>query len=270
MKNNNYKILVLSDLKKPAETSLKSTVSLAQMIGGTIHFFHVKNPTEVVSSDNQLSAIRSINEEHFKIRNKIQTLIAPISEEFDIPIKFNFTMGNVKNEIEKYINETKPDIIVLGKRKPNIFKFIGDSITQFMLTQFEGVIFIVADKNAIEPNKKVTIGLFDTGERSLNLEFADDLMANTEVPLKSFKILKKKSSHEKTTSSTRTTVEYIFEQGDNAVKNLSKYLSINKINLLCIDRKNGESLADSNINEAMNRLNVSLLLGKEKLQINSL
>ncbi len=265
---NTYKILVLSDLKKTTESTLKSTVGLAKMIGGEIDFFHVKKPTDVVLMDNQLSAIRNIKEEHYVISKKIQQLITPISEEYGLPIHFNFSIGNVKNEISDYIKETKPDIIVLGKRKPKRLKFIGDSITHYILTSFEGVVFIAAQANAIEPDKKLSIGLFNDAEHSFNLDFAPALLANAEAPLKSFNIAEKKETELNSTSSTVATQAYTFEQGDNAVKNLSKYLKMHNINVLCINRKNGVSLANSNINEAMDTLNVSLIVNKEKLQLN--
>ncbi|WP_347373567.1 universal stress protein [Aequorivita sp. Q41] len=269
MKNNNYRILLLSDLKKPTESTLKSTVSLAKMIGGQIDFFHVKKPTDVVVGENQLSAIRNIKEEQHLIRKNIQQLITPISEEFGMPISYNFTIGNVKNEIADYIKETKPDIVVLGKRKPKRLKFIGDSITHFILTNFEGVVFIAAENNAIEPNKKVTIGLFNDVTHSFNIDFAAALLANTETTLKSFNILSKNDTGLNKTTSSIPTEAYTFEQGDNAVKNVSKYIAVNNINLLCINRKNGVSLAESNINEAMDTLNVSLLVNREKLQLNN-
>ena len=39
MENNKYKILVLSDLKDTASTTLKSTIGLAKMIDADIHCF---------------------------------------------------------------------------------------------------------------------------------------------------------------------------------------------------------------------------------------
>ena len=71
MKNNRYKILVLSDLKDSTNSILKSSVSLAKMINGDVAFFHVKKATDVVENDSQLSAIRTINKLHTKTRSQI-------------------------------------------------------------------------------------------------------------------------------------------------------------------------------------------------------
>ena len=82
MKNNKYKILVLSDLNKSADFRLKSTVSLAKMIDGDITLFHVKKPTDIVDRESQLSAMRSINKEHIVTNKKIESLVRPFRQDF--------------------------------------------------------------------------------------------------------------------------------------------------------------------------------------------
>lgn len=270
MKNNKYKILVLSDLKDSASTTLISTVSLANMIGGRIDFFHVKKPTDIVERDNQLSAIRSINEKHTVTKNKIQSIIDPITKEYGIDINYKFSFGNVKSEIEKYIKKSQPDIIVLGKRKSNLFKLVGDSITYFVLKNYNGVIMIAANTNALEPNRELSLGVLNGKEQTFNVAFAEDLMGYSQKPLKSFKIINNTTfSNETATISNNKTVEYAFEQGDNAFKNLSKYLIISNTNLLYVDRterftNDNKSIIDSDIQNVMDHLNVSLLFGNSQ------
>src|SRR5690606_11069382 len=181
MKNeiNPYKILVLSDLKDSTDTTLKSTVSLAKMINGNINLFHVKKPTQIVDRENQLTAKRNINEKHTATHNKIKNIITPISSEFGIDINYDFSFGNVKNEIANYIKEQKPDIIVLGKRKPSRFKLLGDSITHFVLKNFNGVVMITSDVNALEPNSGVSLGVLNGVNENFNLAFADDLIGSS-------------------------------------------------------------------------------------------
>ena len=275
MKNNRYKILVLSDLKSTTETTLKSTVGLAKMVGGEIHFFHVKKPTDVVKRENQLSAIRTINHDHISTEKKIQNMVDSISETYDTNIKYSFTFGNVKNEIENHIKSLNPDIIVLGKRKPKGLKLLGDSITHFVLKKHTGPIMIAADKNAIEPNKVLSLGLMNGSEESFNMEFANDLMEHVQKPLKSFKVIKRSvpSSVNSEKAKDNKTVEYVFEHRDDTTQNLSNYLSKSNINLLCIDRnfrqeKSKTNLIMTDLKEAMNKFNVSLLLtGGRKLMI---
>lgn len=275
MKKNKYKIVVLSDLKDSTGITLKSTVSLAKMINGDIEFFHVKSPRDIVERDNQLSAFRNYNQKHLATEKKIKSIISPIADLYNIDISYNFSFGNVKNEIGKYLKEAQPDIIVLGKRKPKMLKFIGDSITPFILKNHDGVVMIASDTNALEPNKELSLGVLNGVDQTSDIAFADDLMSHTQMPLKAFKIIKKSNESEGTTSiNNKNLVEYVFEEGDNAISNLSKYLSVSNTNLLFVDRFNGKKpkrkrMLDLDIETVLDSLNVSLLLGSGKISFNN-
>jgi len=261
-----YKILVLSDLKNSAVNTLKSAVSLAKMINGQIAFFYVKNPTDIVERENQLSANRTINKEHINVDKKIQNLINPIRDEYSIKIDHSFTFGNLKIEIEAYIKEHQPDIIVLGKRKSKSLHFVGDNITQFVLDKYDGVIMLATNKNPLEPNNEISLGVLNSYEDLFNLDFSANLIDHIQEPLKSFKIVKNSKVLEKgKLPDDKKTVEYVFEHNDNTIKNLSTYLNKNSINLLFVNRdeKNtnqGADFINSDIKEIINKTNVSLLL----------
>ncbi|PKQ44988.1 universal stress protein [Confluentibacter flavum] len=263
---NKPKILVLSNLKNSTINILKSTISLAKMVDGDIQFFYVKKPTEIVEKDNQLSANRAINQEHNVIENKIQNLINPISKDYGVSINYSYSFGNVKNEIDKYITEHQPDIIVLGKKQSNSLSFIGDNITAFILKKYPGIVMIADNQNYLEPNKELSLGLLNNIEPSVNKDLLEHLISYTQEPIKSFKIIKNSNTFKETDiTSDKKTIEYVFEHNDNTIKNLSNYLSINNINLLYMDRGNKNSkskkrLLKSEINEVLKNLNVSLLL----------
>jgi hypothetical protein len=269
MKKKQYKIVVLSDLTKSSGTILKSAVSIAKIINARIEMFSVKKPTDIVKMDNQLSARRTINSEHKTINRKMRNLAAPILEEYDMGITYSFEFGNVKNEIEEYLTDQKPDLVVLGKRKSKAFNLIGDGLTDFILNRYNGAIMIAAHNNKLEPNKEVTLGMLNNPKPPINLEFAEDLMQHARKPLKSFKIIKNTSSSQKQSlPEDRKTIEYVFEYSDNIIKNFSTYLSKNNINLLCMDRVKKHSnatrhLTASDVKEVMGNLNVSLLISGE-------
>ena len=250
--NKNYKILVLSDLKEPITNVLKSTISLAKMIGADIQFFHVKRAAEIVETDNQLSAMRKINREYITTDKKIRKEVFSFSSNFDVSINYAFSFGNVKEEIVKYIKDYKPDVIVLGKRKKNPLSIIGDNVTQFIMKNHKGAIMIASEKEILEPNQPISLGLLNEKDTSINIDFAEDLMKHAQQPLMSFNIVKNSDSLEKNpTPVSKNKVEYIFEKSDSVIKNLSNYISKNNINLLCVNRKN---------DYAFNKLNVSLLV----------
>lgn len=269
MKKNKYKIVVLADLKKSVSSTLKTAVSLVKMIDGEISFFYVKNASNVVERDNQLSAMRSINHDYTETDNKIKKMVESISNEYQIHINYSFVFGNVKHEIDDYIKQKKPDIIVLGKKESNPLSLVGDNMAQFVLKHFDGTILIADAKNTLEPYDKISLGLLNNMETLLNTNIAEDLLANTQTPVKSFKIVKKSGVlNDANVASQIDTIDYVFEQNDNSIKNLSNYISKNNINLLCLDRmkkssKNKSNPVKQDIKDII-KLDVSLLFtGKQ-------
>jgi nucleotide-binding universal stress UspA family protein len=266
MKKNKYNILVLADLKKSTSTTLKSTVSLAKMIDAEIDFFYVKSASDIVERDNQLSAIRAINQDYTATDKKIKKIIQSVAGNHQININYSFAFGNIKNEISSYIKEKQPDIIVLGKKKNNLLNLGGDKIIQFVLKQFSGTILIADANNTLELDEKLSLGVLNNIETTLSTSLAQDLLAHTQTPIKSFKIVKKPKVLEETNFSTNiNTIEYVFEENDNTITNLSNYISKNNINLLCIDRlengsKNTSKTTTQDIKSIIKKLNVSLLL----------
>ncbi len=251
MKNGNpYKILILSDLKKGTYTTVKSAVSLSKIVDGQVELFHVKNASDIVGKENQLSAMRSINKEYVKTEKKIQKHIQPLSEEFQTEINYNFVFGSVKEEIAKYLKEHQPDIVVLGRRKRRPLKLIGDYITPFVLKQHKGPILIAAEDHVLEPHQDIALGLFNNEKDQLNIDFADELLKSIQKPLTSFKIIKDASELGQG-SKNQDQVEYVFNQTDGVVGKLSNYLKKSKVDLLCVNREN---------NEAISQLNVSMLV----------
>lgn len=261
-----YKILVLSDLKNSASNIIKSTVSLAKMINADVELFHVKDPIKVIEKENQLSANRIINQQYNITQKKIQNLINPICKDYGVTINYTYSFGNVKNEIEEFIIENKPDVIVLGKRKSKAISFMGDNITDFVLKEYHGVIFIINKQNYLEPNKELSLGIFNGINSSINTRIIEDLIDHSQKPIKSFKILKNSNTlMEIDIPQDKKTIEYVFEYNDNTIKNLSNYLSKNNINLLCIDRGekndvNKKNLIKSDIDDVIKNLNVSILI----------
>ncbi|RAJ12097.1 universal stress protein [Olleya aquimaris] len=269
MKNNKYKILVLSDLKKSAESALKNAISLAKLVDGEVTLFHVKKPTEVVGRESQLSAMRSINQEHIDTNKTIESLINSITKDYDLNVDYKFTMGNLKNEVENFINQFQPDIIVLGKRNSKTLSFIGDNLIDVVLKNHDGVIMVASDKHPLQPNQEISIGLLNQEQSTPNIYFLDKLIHKTKQPLKSFKIVDNPITIKNTdTTSEKNTIVYVFEKGGDAIKNVSKYASKNKINLLCVNNSKYHT-TNTSIKDIINNFNVSLLLaGDQKPVLN--
>lgn len=237
MKTSKYKILVLSDLKKASDNVLKNAASLSAIIGGEISFFHVKKPSEVVKRDNQLSAVRSINSTYISTEKQIEGLIMSVSKSHKVTINGTFTVGNVKEEIKKQLKTYKPDIIVLGQRRKPL-GLIGDSITHFVLKNFDGAVVIASQKQVLEPNQEFSLGMLNGFGSPLKLSLTEELLNKTSQPLKFFNIVKDgKATTEEKAPENKSIVEFVFEQSDNVFNSMSKYLSKSKVDVLLLDRE---------------------------------
>lgn len=253
MLKKKYKILVLSDLKKTTVATLQSTVNLAKMINGDVSFFYVKKASDVVVRDNQLSAMRSINEQYNSTDTIISKIIKPISKATNTKIKHSFSFGNVKNEIAKQIEEQQPDVIVLGKRKSKMINIIGDHITDFILKNYKGLILITAKNGEVTPVNDLALGVLNEKKESFNLKFTEDLIKYSQQSIAPLTAAEKGNREEESVNS-KGAIDFVSEQGDNAISNISAYLLKSDINLLCVNR------ATKGVRNVINKTDVSLLL----------
>lgn len=157
MKNNKYKILVLSDLKESTSHAIQNAVKLAKIINAEIEFFHVKKPTDIVNTDSQLSAMRVINKAYVNTERKITNMIDPIIENEGVAIQSSFVFGNIKNEIENQIDLVQPDVIVLGSRKRKVLSFMGDHIEDFIQKTYNKRMIIISKGESIDFEKEFSL-----------------------------------------------------------------------------------------------------------------
>ncbi len=263
MKTQKKKILVLSELKKDLDSTIKSAASLAKIMNADVDFFYVKKPTEIVKKESQLSAIRSINREQIETEKQLQNLLDPYKIKYNMKINPKFSFGNVKNEIEKYINKVNPDIIVLGKRKTGPFGLSGNKVTKFVLNSFSGPVLIAPTNNVVEPQDDISIGVLNKMSDSNSETILDELINLSKNSPKTFKIVNK--AEEVPSEKNAPQNEYVFEKNDNSINVLSNYLEKSRVNLLYVDRvsqKNRQSQESSlPVKSIIDKINVPLLFG---------
>tara|TARA_B110000238_G_C16074571_1_gene416477 strand:+ start:195 stop:953 length:759 start_codon:yes stop_codon:yes gene_type:complete len=250
MKN---KILVLSDIDSSTKGILTNALNLAKIVAGEVTLFCVKKPTDIVENDSQLSAMRIINEKFLKTNNQIKSMISVLSNDEKIKISHKISFGNLKDEISKQIKATKPDIIVLGKQKSKILSFLGDNIVDFVLKEFSGTVMITSDKITVKADSELSLGLLNENKNLPKNPFKKTLVSFALKPLKSFQI-HNNSGLKKEESNPEKIIEYIFEEGDNALKNIDNYLVKNKIQLLFVPREKNK------IGNLVNHINCSVML----------
>jgi len=250
MKN---KILVLSDIDSSTKGIVTNALNLAKIVAGEVTLFCVKKPTDIVENDSQLSAMRIINEKFLKTNNQIKSMIAVLSNDEKIKISHKISFGNLKDEISKQIKATKPDIIVLGKQKSKIFSFLGDNIIDFVLKEFAGTVMITSDKITVKANAELSLGLLNETNNLPKNEYKKTLVSFALKPLKSFQI-NNQTGLKNEENNPENIIEYIFEKGDNVLKNIDNYLVKNKIQLLFVPREKNK------IGNLANHINCSLML----------
>lgn len=106
-----------------------------------------KKGNEVVTTENPLSAMRSVRSEFVKAEQKAKNLIESITKDDFFAVKSTIKLGNVKNEIEDYIQKTNPDFIILGKKQKRFINLNGDNVTDFIQKKYTNRVFTLEKSN---------------------------------------------------------------------------------------------------------------------------
>ncbi|WP_299156742.1 universal stress protein [uncultured Tenacibaculum sp.] len=225
MNTSKHKIVVLSDLKDSTATLLKTAISLAKKTNASIHFFHVKKPTEVVITDNQLSAKRALNSKFTETNKEISELVSEFSEKYNIDISSSFTFGNVKNEIDLFLEDSNPNIIVIGKRRDKGIAALGDKISKHVLKKKGKTIIIASSENDLKPENEISLGVYNEIEQQYNNDFINEIIENANKPLKKFQVT-----------------------------------DSNDVNLLVVDREAVKPKSTKSFNKLLSKIDVSLVV----------
>lgn len=265
-----YHILVVSDQTKTSRTALKNAVNLAKSIDGSIELFHVKPPAEVVRYDNQLSAMRVLNRERLRIEKDMKSMVDQIAENERIPIIYDFSFGNVTNEVIKHINKTQPDIVVLGKAKTKVNNLLGTDLTSYLLRNYKGTLLISSSDKALRAPNEISLGILDDILTQPNGELTADLEKNSANPVTWFKINGTEATTEQenlnVAGTPAVTTTFEFEQGANFSNSVSKYVERSGVDLLCVRKsklmdfnKNVKS-ASKQIQKAIQKTDIPVLI----------
>ncbi len=232
-----YKLMVLMDLSKASETALKNTIALSKAIDGSIEVFHVKAPTDVVKSENQLSAIRVIHEDKRNTKSKLEKLINTTSDFEGVPIEYKMSYGNIKSTIKSHIDKIKPDIVVLGKEKPKLINFLSDDLIGFLLNETDCHLFITGDNNTVYTNKDISLGIYGNLAEANEHDMIDSLKKLTTQRIKHFSVRGAQEESQKEKIKEGDEISYVFSEGSNAIDGLATYFEKTRTQLLCITKK---------------------------------
>lgn len=261
MKTKSYRILVLSDLKGSSEKLIESTVNFAKRVNGDLDFFHVKKPADIVEKENQINAIRDIKKEYKLADKQLEDLTSSISGDYNVT--YSFAFGNVKSEIEKHIENTGPDVIILGKRKLKSLGLLGDKITRFVLKKYTGAILITSEEKKLSFETDIALGVLNSFDDALDIE--KRMIGESTKPIKVFKVADNKVQDQDSvrSKSEEPKVEYVFDKQDDTLKKILKFLPKSNVDLFCVRRDdtiNGRLIKQNEIEKIINKCTVPLLI----------
>lgn len=262
MRTNN--IVALINLDKPQPNIVQNTINVANSMNAAVTFLYVKKGTDAVQNENHISAIKTLTDTHMSLDRKMRELLEPFQQTTATKLKSKIAIGNVKYHIEQQLNDMNPDLVILGKRSKNFLPWEGDRLTDFVVNKFQGPVLISSTDEILELNEELSLGVLSAGGSDTPKGFVSDLLKISSKPVKSFRIVNKTGESQSSGNMPFKTVEYAFDPGDNAVKNLSKYVLRNNVNLLFLDRdqvtKRSRKDSSTNMNGVINQLPSSLLL----------
>ncbi|MBS9463525.1 universal stress protein [Flagellimonas sp. 389] len=258
--NTKYNLLVLMDLSKSSENALKNAVQLAKTIHGSIDVFHVKAPTDVVKSENQLSAIRGIHQESRSTKSKLEELIQKTIAEEGVKIGYQISYGNVKNTIQRHIEQRQPDIVILGKERPKLIGFLSDDLTGYLLNESNVNVLIVGEGNTLDSYKDISLGIYGTIQNKSSLEILDNLKQETSKRIKHFSVRDSNKETQKEEKGNTNATSYVFSEGANALDGLASYVLKTNTQILCIAKEPKGSKVTASVKPLLRKLDIPVLL----------
>ncbi len=235
---------MVKDQSKHFQVALQNAVNLAKMINGSVDLLYVKSPSQVASFDNQLAALRELHQESDTARKTMKDVVDLITASEQIPITYNLTFGNIINEVQQHINKTRPDIIVVGKRRTKITNLFGVDLTTYLLKNYQGALFISGEEKALSSPDDLALGSLDDLFSKNKSKLSGDLARRTSKPITFLKInsTNKKEkpspstmgSNEATMRANMTTFE--FDHTANISESVSKYVERSGVSLLCVQK----------------------------------
>lgn len=249
-----YRISVLLDMSKSCVFVLTSALELAKQMDGAIEVFHVKPGGTFQKAQSKL------NGNYESTQAEIEEIISQVGEQEQLPISYKQEYGNVKHRVRDYLALQKPDILVLGKRRPKI-GFFFESITDFVINQtYNTNVLILGEDDKFHTFKDINLGFFGTELEESDLEVIKDLKRDSEKPVRHFDISEDDSL--KRIFPWNKTDSYKFSKSTNAMDGLVNYVSRTNTQLLCIPKKGGKRfLFKTNpIKTVIRRIKVPLLI----------
>lgn len=239
---NDVTFLIVVDFSEPSYKALNYLIKLVKVVRGNIHVHCVAEPQDIMGSDNQIAALRSIDSHKKSIENKLNSIIEMIELE-GINVKGSFSFGHLHSELEEQLNDTSPIAVVIGQMKSGV---LGKA-TEYLLYQFQGNLLIVSDQSEFMTGANIAIGCSNKTLKISNLNLVSIYSRLTKTPLLLLEIGESTMEVSEFNTSNQLheelVIQYKNDKRSNVIEGLKTFVETNNVELLCIGRtKNKGSL----------------------------
>ena len=226
-----FRFLVVFDQSKAAHVGLQNAINLAKPINGAIDILCINQLSNIEKTENQVAFLRELKEMHQRIKLEMQKLVNLISDTEELTIIYSYTYGNLIEEVQKHIQMTEPDMVVIGRQKRGFLNSFNIRKLNQLRVNYDGLILLSGEKNNLSNTKKLKLGFLDEKEINNSFNLIQELIRKTKPILSVFTIFNKKNVKKE---SKPKKVIYEFEENDVVDSNITNYIHKNRIDLLCV------------------------------------
>jgi universal stress protein E len=163
------KILCATDLLPKSESAIDRAGILAAQLGADLSLLHVVPPTELQEMAEQ-------DLERAKVQ--LEARVAPPLWRFGPPPHVLVRQGNPALELIETVREAKPDLIVLGRHRPQPLRdFLSGTIAARLLSERKCPVLIV-DSLALDAYRKVVLAVDRTQASAEAVRIAEATVLN--------------------------------------------------------------------------------------------
>ena len=226
-----FRLLVVFDQSKAAHVGLQNAINFAKPINGAIDILYINRLSNVKKTENQVAFLRELEEERQRVKLEMQKLVNLISETEELTIIYSYTYGNLIEEVQKHIQTTDPDMVVIGRQKKRFLNSFNTRKLNQLRENYDGLILLSGEKNNLSNTKNLKLGFLDENEINTRFHLIQELIKKTKPVLNVFTVFNKTNVKRK---STPKKIIYEFEENGIVDSNITNYIHKNKIDLLCV------------------------------------
>ena len=159
--NSSNEIVVLINFHESSDNAVEYAKSIVETPDTVIHLFHVLPSDELITNESQLNALNAINEKRREAEKRLGEIRIQL-EDLGISARYSCEIGVVRKEILKFLEETNPQSVILGKKTGKVS--LRNHVLRFLLKKYKGTIITVdRDDNSESPEEKFIPAVFDNG-----------------------------------------------------------------------------------------------------------